>query len=547
VQLHAQGIVLRDEVVGADIKTKKQQVCRAGEFLVAEIDAKVGGFGIVPESLDGAIVSSHYFLFSIDESHLVRGFLDYYVRTPAFREQVGARGSTNYAAIRASHVLGYTIPLPPLAEQRRIVAKIDELAAKIAEARGLRCQSYAHLQALGRSSLELAISSDAPTNRLGDLIAPGSTLSYGVLVPGPDVENGVPFVRVQDLDPCNPSEQPNKRIAPAIDAQYARTRLKGGEVLIGVVGSIGKVGIAPVSWAGANIARAVCRIVPGPQIDRQYLASVLGSGRCQHYFREATRTLAQPTLNVGQLTETQIPTPPLAEQRRIVAYLDDLQAKADRLKALQAQSAAELDALLPAILDKAFKGELVSPEPITIPERPSTSDEVVVSGRTAARRAQDAEIDRGKKKAFILCLLHEYARRAGPSGRAEMDRQVLDLGLVLMLNDDLRCAFVDQAPKVKRPGRRKAMRHVVAQGMNPILATMQEHSAVQVTVLDGVQFIVLGAQATPFEEFPRSFVQKARDTMDALQAIEMSQALAYFNERAPSDEYELVPGGAETD
>jgi len=63
VQLHVQGIVQRDEVPGALIKTKKQQVCREGEFLVAEIDAKVGGFGIVPSALDGSIVSSHYFLF----------------------------------------------------------------------------------------------------------------------------------------------------------------------------------------------------------------------------------------------------------------------------------------------------------------------------------------------------------------------------------------------------------------------------------------------------------------------------------------------------
>ena len=51
VQLHAQGIVLRDAVSGAEIKTKKQQVCKAGDFLVAEIDAKIGGFGIVPDDL----------------------------------------------------------------------------------------------------------------------------------------------------------------------------------------------------------------------------------------------------------------------------------------------------------------------------------------------------------------------------------------------------------------------------------------------------------------------------------------------------------------
>lgn len=115
MQLHVQGIVLRDSVVGAEIKTKKQQVCKAGEFLVAEIDAKVGGFGIVPIELNDSIVSGHYFLFAVDDTKLNRRFLDFYSRTPDFRDQVAAQGSTNYAAIRPKDVLGYTIPLPPLA------------------------------------------------------------------------------------------------------------------------------------------------------------------------------------------------------------------------------------------------------------------------------------------------------------------------------------------------------------------------------------------------------------------------------------------------
>src|SRR3989337_4573758 len=67
VQLHWRGIVVRDEIEGARIRTKEQQVARAGELLVAEIDAKVGGVGIVPQELGGAIVSSHYFLFEVDE------------------------------------------------------------------------------------------------------------------------------------------------------------------------------------------------------------------------------------------------------------------------------------------------------------------------------------------------------------------------------------------------------------------------------------------------------------------------------------------------
>lgn len=151
VQLHAKGVLLRDSVSGSDIKTKKQQVCRAGEFLVAEIDAKMGGFGLVPTELDGAVVSSHYFLFEPDESCLDARYLDHYCRTQRFRTQVEAQGSTNYAAIRPSDVLAYTIPLPPLSEQQAIVARLDALAEKSR-------QVEAHLDAVERDSAALLLS-----------------------------------------------------------------------------------------------------------------------------------------------------------------------------------------------------------------------------------------------------------------------------------------------------------------------------------------------------------------------------------------------------
>ena len=66
----------------------------------------------------------------------------------------------------------------------------------------------------------------------------------------------------------------------------------------------------------------------------------------------------QANVNSKKLKSLPIALPPLFEQRRIVAELDALQAEVDALKRLQAETAAELDALLPSILDKAFKGEL---------------------------------------------------------------------------------------------------------------------------------------------------------------------------------------------
>jgi len=121
VQTRAQGVVLRDKVLGKELKTKKQQLCKKDDFLVAEIDAKVGGYAIVPDCLENAIVSSHYFLFEIDNTKLLPEFLSILVKCSDFSKQIKATGSTNYAAIRPYHVLRYLIPLPSISEQKEIV------------------------------------------------------------------------------------------------------------------------------------------------------------------------------------------------------------------------------------------------------------------------------------------------------------------------------------------------------------------------------------------------------------------------------------------
>lgn len=153
VQTRTRGIVLRDCVFGSEIKTKKQQICKAGDFLVAEIDAKVGGVGLVPKILAGAIVSSHYFLFEPLAERLYGPFLDYYIRTDNFISQINAQGSTNYAAIRPYDVLEYEIPLPPVEEQQRIVAHVDAIAERISEVQKLRLNVVQEIEDLCRCLL----------------------------------------------------------------------------------------------------------------------------------------------------------------------------------------------------------------------------------------------------------------------------------------------------------------------------------------------------------------------------------------------------------
>jgi len=355
VQLHAKGVELRDIVTGSEVKTKRQQVCRSGEFLVAEIDAKVGGFGMVSEALEKAIVSSHYFLFAVDEAVLERRFLDYFIRTPAFREQVTAQGSTNYAAIRPADVLGYTMPLPPLPEQRRIVARIDELAAKIEEAKGLRREAVAGADTLLASASEQAFQlrpewSVAEVNSFCDAPQYGFTASATTDPIGPkmlritDIQagrvdwSGVPFCVCPD---------PQNYLLRENDLVFARTG-----------GTTGK------SFVIRNCPEAVF----ASYLIRLRVRHTVSVAYLYHYFQtpsywsqitDSKEGTGQPNMNGSKLSNLKVPIPPsLAEQERIVAYLDGLQAKVDALKALQGETAAELSALLPSVLDRAFSGRL---------------------------------------------------------------------------------------------------------------------------------------------------------------------------------------------
>jgi type I restriction enzyme S subunit len=360
VRLWGEGAYEREPIDGAATQYQRLFQAKANDVIVNKIWARNGSVAVVPEHLDGCYGSNEFPMFIPRRDKLEPRWFHWLTKTKGFWTKCDekSRGTSGKNRIRPERFLAIEIPLPTLSEQRRIATQIEELAGRVDRAQVIRQQAIEATEALAASLLVTILPRSIQTKALSELVAPDTKISYGVLVPGPDVEDGVPFVRVQDLDMRNQPKLPNKRIAAEVDAQYERTRLQGGEILVGVVGSIGKVGIAPMSWKGANIARAVCRIVPSREIDRDYLALVLSAKPSQDYFRETTRTLAQPTLNVAQLSETPVPLPSLTEQRRIVEKIRILQGKISVLNQLQSENRIELDVLLPSILDKAFNGEL---------------------------------------------------------------------------------------------------------------------------------------------------------------------------------------------
>ena len=127
-----------------------------------------------------------------------------------------------------------------------------------------------------------------------------------------------------------------------------------GTLLVAMYGA--NVGMTGVLDIDAATNQAVCAIFPSDSLEKNYVWWFFRYMRSE--FMKRSFGGAQPNISQKILRETTISIPPLGEQRRILAYLDDLQAKVNALKSLQEKTTNELDALLPSILDKAFKGEL---------------------------------------------------------------------------------------------------------------------------------------------------------------------------------------------
>jgi len=132
VKLYGRGAELDRPAHGAEVRMTKHQLAKTGQVILSEIWAKKGAIGIVPEEGEGALCTSHFFLFDINTERVLQEFMGWLLRGNYFEPQLGAeaRGTTGYAAVRPMQFLAATIPLPSLAEQQAIVAHLDALADK---------------------------------------------------------------------------------------------------------------------------------------------------------------------------------------------------------------------------------------------------------------------------------------------------------------------------------------------------------------------------------------------------------------------------------
>lgn len=190
-------------------------------------------------------------------------------------------------------------------------------------------------------------------------------ISYGVVQPGSAVSGGVPVLRVNNIRGGRIIADDVLCIDQQIEAKYRRTRLRGGEILLTLVGSLGECAVVPEELAGWNVARAVGVIPLKPEVDPDWVAYCLRSAPLQRYIREWATTTVQATLNLRDVGNLPIPVPPREEREEIVKILGNLDKKA----AVSRRMNRTLEAMARAV----FKSWFVDFDPVRSAEgsRPS--------------------------------------------------------------------------------------------------------------------------------------------------------------------------------
>jgi type I restriction enzyme S subunit len=350
IRLWGNGVVLRREVLGAEIAAGRRFRVSSQQFIASRIDARNGAMGIVPPELDGAVVTNDFPSFDTNGERLLPDFIGWLSKTPSFVEQCrhASEGTTNRVRLKENSFLRLAITLPPLDEQRRIVAKIERVAARIGEAQAFRSRATEECEILCRSIIrDHGFGSPVPTAMRElvkwrkpdvDVIPTESYAFAGVYCFGRGVFRG-------------------QRRAGTEFAYKQLTQLRVGEFVYPKL----------MAWEGA--LAVVPEDCDGFYVSPEFPVFTINEDRVlpevlDIYFRSpevwpllsgaSTGTnVRRKRLNPNDFLSYRFPLPSRSAQLLASAVRKKLRCIRDFQK-----QEAQLDALLPALLDRAFKGAL---------------------------------------------------------------------------------------------------------------------------------------------------------------------------------------------
>lgn len=330
---------------------------RPGDLVVSGINAAKGAIAIYdPNAAEPAAATIHYGAYAVNLDRADARFLWWMLRSRFFqdllRECLPGGIKTE---LKAKRLLPVPVPLPPLLEQRRIVTRLGELATLIEQGNRLRQQAAKEAEGLHLSLLHQHFVENA-SKWASMPMQEAIKVSDRQVAPTLPEYSKLPHISGENI------ESKTCRLLPYRTAEEDGVRSNNylyspGTVLYSKIRPYLRKAVF-VDFRGLCSADIYPIQVISPQLDPHFVMWSLVADPFTDYANRLSGRTRMPKLNRPQLFRFTLLYPPLSEQLHIVAELDALQAEVDRLKRLQGETAAELEVLLPAILDQAFKGEL---------------------------------------------------------------------------------------------------------------------------------------------------------------------------------------------
>lgn len=366
---YARGLFLKRPIAGCATSAKVLFRVKKDQFIYSRLFAFEGAYGVVPAEFDGAFVSNEYPTFDVDRSRMLPQFLELYFKQPTVWEAV-AKASTGVGHRRQrvppSGVLSTTIPLPPLSVQQRAVSRVEAIAGRIDEARRLRGEAEEAICGLLTSERRHVFGDDiredwVPLSAYIDRIEAGkSPATLGR--PATSEEWGVLKVGAVSFGQFDDTQQ---KALPAGYVPSAVLEVKPGDLIVSRANTaelVGSCAVVSSTRPRLMLSDKTFRLHPRPGsgIDVQWLEQILRAPVVRRQI-EASATGTSPTMkNISQvkLLIVRVPHMPLSKQRAIVGRLQGIAKQAEQGISASTDIQVGLDALLPTVLHKAFRGEM---------------------------------------------------------------------------------------------------------------------------------------------------------------------------------------------
>jgi type I restriction enzyme S subunit len=250
------------------------------------------------------------------------------------------------------------LPIPPLPQQQKIANILDAADALRQNDKALIAKYDELTQALFLDMFGDPVSNPKGWEkiRFDELVSKDCPLTYGIVQPGEEFDNGVPCVRPVDLVSQYIKIDNLKKIDPIISSKFKRTLLKGGELLLSVRGSVGVISIADDSIKGSNVTRGIVPIWFDSNVSNKlFFYYLYNTKEIQREIKSLARGATLIQINLKDLREIEIIKPNLSLQNQFAERV----AVIEEQKAIAQKSIEKSESLFNSLLQKAFKGELV--------------------------------------------------------------------------------------------------------------------------------------------------------------------------------------------